>query len=72
MTLKYVLTIKKAIYYIVFVDNKLFSDKIIMLRRGTHLKIAIIGGTKGLGYWIASFLSEKCLDIVVTGKNKIV
>ena len=72
MTLKYVLTIKKAIYYIVFVDNKLFSDKIIMLRRGTHLKIAIIGGTKGLGYWIASFLSEKCLDIVVTGRNKIV
>jgi prephenate dehydrogenase len=33
------------------------------------LKIAIIGGTRGLGKWIASFLSSKGFSIVVTGRN---
>ena len=35
------------------------------------LKIAVIGGTRGLGKWIATFLSRKGLDIVVTGRNEI-
>jgi prephenate dehydrogenase len=35
------------------------------------LKIAVIGGTKGLGRWIATFLSLKGLKVVVTGRNKI-
>jgi prephenate dehydrogenase len=33
------------------------------------LKIAIIGGTRGLGKWIASFLSGKGFSVVVTGRN---
>jgi len=36
------------------------------------LKIAIIGGTRGLGAWIATFLSRRDLDIVVTGRDKII
>jgi prephenate dehydrogenase len=35
------------------------------------LKIAVIGGTRGLGRWIASFLSDKGLDVVITGRNRI-
>lgn len=35
------------------------------------LKIAVIGGTRGLGKWIATFLSRKGFEIVVTGRNKI-
>jgi prephenate dehydrogenase len=35
------------------------------------LKIAVIGGTRGLGKWIATFLSKKGLDVVVTGRNEI-
>jgi len=35
------------------------------------MKIAVIGGTRGLGRWIAAFLSDKALDVVVTGRNKI-
>ena len=33
------------------------------------MKIAIIGGTRGLGKWIASFLSNKGFDVVITGRN---
>ena len=33
------------------------------------MKIAIIGGTRGLGKWIASFLSGKGFNVVVTGRN---
>ena len=35
------------------------------------MKIAIIGGTRGLGAWIATFLSRRDVDIVVTGRNRI-
>jgi len=35
------------------------------------LKIAVIGGTRGLGKWIAAFLSEKGLNVVVTGRNSV-
>lgn len=35
------------------------------------MKIAVIGGTRGLGRWIATFLSLKGLKVVVTGRNKI-
>jgi prephenate dehydrogenase len=33
------------------------------------LKIAVIGGTRGLGKWIASFLSGKGFNVVITGRN---
>ncbi len=33
------------------------------------VKIAVIGGTRGLGRWIATFLSEKGFDVVITGRN---
>ncbi len=36
-----------------------------------YLKIAVIGGTRGLGKWIATFLSQKGLNVVITGRNKI-
>lgn len=36
-----------------------------------HLKIAVIGGTRGLGRWIASFLSKKGFNLVITGRNTI-
>lgn len=35
------------------------------------MKIAIIGGTRGLGYWIAAFLSKKNFNVFVTGRDKI-
>ena len=35
------------------------------------MKIAIIGGTRGLGKWIASFLSGKGFNVVITGRNVI-
>jgi len=35
------------------------------------LKIAVIGGTRGLGKWIATFLSNKGYNVVITGRNKI-
>jgi prephenate dehydrogenase len=35
------------------------------------LKIAVIGGTRGLGRWIAEFLSVKGLKVMVTGRNRI-
>jgi prephenate dehydrogenase len=34
-----------------------------------YLKIAVIGGTRGLGKWIASFLSDKGFNVVITGRN---
>ena len=33
------------------------------------MKIAVIGGTRGLGKWIASFLSNKGFNVVITGRN---
>ncbi len=35
------------------------------------MKIAVIGGTRGLGRWIAAFLSGKDLKVVITGRNRI-
>ncbi len=37
-----------------------------------YLKIAVIGGTRGLGKWIASFLSAKGISVVITGRNAAV
>lgn len=34
------------------------------------MKITIIGGTRGLGNWIARFLKSKGFDVVITGRNK--
>lgn len=33
------------------------------------VKIAVIGGTRGLGRWIAKFLADKGFDILITGRN---
>lgn len=33
------------------------------------VKIAVIGGTRGLGRWIANFLSGKGFDVLITGRN---
>jgi prephenate dehydrogenase len=33
------------------------------------VKIAVIGGTRGLGRWIANFLAQKGLDVLITGRN---
>ncbi|HEX3013903.1 MAG TPA: prephenate dehydrogenase [Methanobacterium sp.] len=35
------------------------------------MKIAVIGGTRGLGEWIARFLKSKGFDITITGRDKI-
>ena len=35
------------------------------------MKIAVIGGTRGLGEWIAKFLKSKGLDVTVTGRDKV-
>jgi prephenate dehydrogenase len=35
------------------------------------LKIAVIGGTRGLGRWIATFLSGRGLNVVITGRNRV-
>ena len=35
------------------------------------MKISIIGGTKGLGNWIANFLKNKGFDVTITGRNRI-
>ena len=33
------------------------------------MQIAVIGGTRGLGYWIANFLKKKGCDVTITGRN---
>ncbi|KAF5069460.1 prephenate dehydrogenase [Methanobacterium aggregans] len=35
------------------------------------MKITIIGGTRGLGNWIARFLKNKGFDVVITGRNQV-
>jgi prephenate dehydrogenase len=35
------------------------------------MKIAVIGGTRGLGRWIAEFLSNKGFEVLITGRNEI-
>jgi len=34
------------------------------------VKITVIGGTRGLGNWIASFMKKKGFDVTITGRNK--
>jgi prephenate dehydrogenase len=36
------------------------------------IKIAVIGGTRGLGYWIANFLKKRGCDLTITGRNSMV
>jgi prephenate dehydrogenase len=36
------------------------------------IKITIIGGTRGLGNWIANFLKKRGCNITITGRNSIV
>jgi prephenate dehydrogenase len=33
------------------------------------MKVAVIGGTRGLGYWIASYLKEKKQTVTITGRD---
>jgi prephenate dehydrogenase len=35
------------------------------------MKVAVIGGTRGLGNWIASFLKKKDYDVVITGRDSL-
>ena len=35
------------------------------------LKIAVIGGTRGLGRWIAGFLRSKGFNVVITGRDEL-
>jgi len=48
--------------------NKL---KLIKIKEILSLKIAVIGGTRGLGSWIANFLQKRDYDVVITGRDKI-
>lgn len=36
------------------------------------MKIAVIGGTRGLGRWIAQFLRARNFDLVITGRDEII
>ena len=33
------------------------------------MKVAVIGGTRGLGNWIANFLKERGCEVIITGRN---
>ncbi len=35
------------------------------------MQVAVIGGTRGLGYWIANFLKENGFDVTITGRNSL-
>ena len=35
------------------------------------MKVAVIGGTRGLGYWIASYLKEKKQTVTITGRDSL-
>jgi prephenate dehydrogenase len=35
------------------------------------MKVAVIGGTRGLGNWIANFLSERGCPVTITGRNSL-
>lgn len=35
------------------------------------MHVAVIGGTRGLGYWIANFLKDNGFDVTITGRNQV-
>lgn len=35
------------------------------------MQVAVIGGTRGLGNWIANFLKSKGYDVIITGRNAL-
>ncbi|MGZ7209167.1 MAG: prephenate dehydrogenase [Methanobacterium sp.] len=35
------------------------------------MRIAVVGGTRGLGRWIAEFLSDRDFDVIITGRDEI-
>lgn len=35
------------------------------------MRIAVIGGTRGLGFWIADFLQQKGFEVIITGRNEL-
>ena len=35
------------------------------------MKVAVIGGTRGLGNWIANFLSKRGCQVTITGRNSL-
>ena len=36
------------------------------------MKVVVIGGTRGLGNWIANFLKNRGYDLIITGRNSMV
>ncbi len=36
------------------------------------MQLAVIGGTRGLGNWIADFLKERGYDVTITGRNSLI
>lgn len=36
------------------------------------MQVAVIGGTRGLGFWIANFLKKKGCNVTVTGRNTLI
>ncbi|MGZ7049931.1 MAG: prephenate dehydrogenase [Methanobacterium sp.] len=35
------------------------------------MRIAVVGGTRGLGRWMAEFLSDRDFDVIITGRDEI-
>jgi prephenate dehydrogenase len=35
------------------------------------MQVAVIGGTRGLGNWIANFLKKRGCDVIITGRNTL-
>ncbi|PKL71364.1 MAG: prephenate dehydrogenase, partial [Methanobacteriales archaeon HGW-Methanobacteriales-2] len=35
------------------------------------MHVAVIGGTRGLGNWIANFLKKKECQVTITGRNNL-
>jgi len=35
-----------------------------------NMKVSVIGGTRGLGYWIARFLKDEGFSVIITGRDR--
>ncbi len=61
--------------YILYIQKRnIKKSKIFFIKtiKGSNsLKIAVIGGTKGLGKWIAQFLRNRNFNVIITGRDKI-
>ncbi len=52
--------------YSIIYNNDVPRDYLIKVRK---MKISIIGGTDGLGKWLARFFKNKGFDVIVTGRD---